>query len=65
MQITSLSCQGHQRSPGVGALKEADADSHRQGQLGLEPLSDGATPFSKCAPRTLVIFGPSVSSLEV
>ena len=40
---------------GWGFLKEADAGPHtRQGQLGQEPLSDGATSFSKCAPMTLV-----------
>ena len=40
---------------GWGFLKEADAGPHTgQGQLGQEPLSDGATSFSKCAPVTLV-----------
>ena len=56
MQITSSSpCQGHLMSPRVGVLKEADAGPHlEQGQLGEEPLSDGVTSFSKCAPVTLV-----------
>ena len=42
-------------SPCVGVLREADAGPHlEQGQLGEEPLSDGVTSFSKCAPVTLV-----------
>ena len=44
------------RSPealGWGDLKEADAGPHaEQGQLGEEPLRDGAMPFSNCAPMT-------------
>ena len=56
MQITSSSpCPGHLRSLGWGDLKEADAGTHVEwGQHGEEPLRDGATSFSKCAPRDLV-----------
>ena len=36
-------------------MKEADAGPHAEwGQLGEEPLSDGVTSASKCAPVTLV-----------
>ena len=54
MQITSSSpCQGHLRALGWEDLKEADAGPHtEQGQLGEEPLRDGAMPFSNCAPMT-------------
>ena len=54
MQITSSSpCQSHLMSPCVGVLREADAGPHaEQGQHGEEPLRDGATSFSKCAPVT-------------
>ena len=39
--------------PGVGDLKEADAGPHTErGQNQKEPLSNGATSFSKCAPVT-------------
>ena len=54
MQITSSSpCPGHLRALGWGDLKEADAGSHAEwGQLGQEPLRNGATSFSKYAPVT-------------
>ena len=36
-------------------MKEADAGPHTErGQNRKEPLSDGVTSFSKCAPVTLV-----------
>ena len=62
MQITSSSpCPGHLRSPGVGGLEGGRCwTSHRGvrfcpwGQNRKEPLNDGVTSFSKCAPKTLV-----------
>ena len=56
MQITSSSsCSDHLMSPQVGVLEGGRCwTSPRAGQHGEEPLSDGVTSFSKCAPVTLV-----------
>ena len=56
MQITSSSsCSDHLMSPQVGVLAGGRCwTSPRAGQHGEEPLSDGVTSFSKCAPVTLV-----------
>ena len=54
MQITSSSpCPGHLRSQGWGDLKDIDAGTHAEReQHREEPLRDGVTSFSKCAPVT-------------